>query len=158
MKEIALTKNQVALVDDDDYERVSSAQWHTTGHGRWLYARDGAGLLMHRIIMSPPPGAHIDHINHNGLDNRRANLRLCTREQNMGNRNKADNTSSRYKGVYWDSQRNKWRATIGKDNKHLGRYKSEEEAARAYNNAANQKYGQYALLNELALPAKSDTV
>ena len=91
----------------------------------------------------------IDHINHNGLDNRRENLRICTNAENNRHRRKPKNNTSGYKGVCWDKSKKKWRARIEKDNKniHIGYYNILEEAARAYDAKAKELFGKYAQLN-----------
>ena len=99
--------------------------------------------------MNPPKGMVIDHINHNGLDNRRENLRICTNAENQRNRGKQKNNTSGYKGVDWRKDHKKWRARINKDNKtiHIGYYNIIEEAARAYDAKAKELHGKYAQLN-----------
>jgi hypothetical protein len=100
---------------------------------------------MHRLIMNAPIGYDVDHINHNGLDNRRCNLRVCTRTQNQAN-SKPRKKSSKYKGVSWSNSENKWRAFIrinGKG-KTIGRFDSELDAAEAYNNEAKKCFGEFA--------------
>jgi hypothetical protein len=91
----------------------------------------------------------VDHRNRNGLDNRRENLRPSTNSQNLGNRIGSPNSSSKYKGVHWDSTRGKWRTQAQHDGKtyRLGRFDSEEEAAAAYDRKALELWGEFALLN-----------
>jgi hypothetical protein len=105
---------------------------------------------LHREIIGAPAGMYVDHINHNGLDNRRANLRLATRFQNARNRPKTNKaTSSKYKGVSYRAGNDKWSATIFADGKnvHLGHFETEIEAARVYDDAAREHYGSFAALN-----------
>lgn len=162
MKQIPLTKGQYAVVDDEDYAWLSAFNWHTlpTGAGSNRpvaatgYIKDGTNTrrLMHRMILehrgTQLEGLDVDHINGNTLDNRRHNLRACTHTQNMQNKRKMKATSSRYKGV---SRRKsgRWRAYIRIDGRliHLGQWDSELEAARMYDAAARQRFGQYARLN-----------
>ena len=109
MKHIPLTQGKFALVDDDDFERLNQRKWHvmkwgnTWCAGRQSLKREGKKktIYMHREILGLGSGRDIqvDHINHNGLDNRRCNLRPCTCQQNQWNYTKASNKSSRYKGV-----------------------------------------------------------
>ena len=155
MKEIALTQGKVALVDDEDFERVSQFKWCASWHSRQrvytaVRRNCGTNVLMHRFILQPPSMMHIDHINHDTLDNRRANLRVCTNAENHRNQRKTPGTSSQYKGVSWDRRKQKWRAQIRKDYKQqwLGYFADEDEAARAYNVAAQEHFGRFALLNE----------
>lgn len=154
MKEIPLTKGFVALVDDDDYEELARHKWCVGSEPRAIKAMRRKGkerVYMHREIMAPRPEMQIDHINHNTLDNRRANLRICTQTQNQGNRRKQSGCSSQFKGVYWDKNARKWRAQIGghRQHKYLGLFKDEIEAARAYNKEAFARFREFALLNEV---------
>ena len=105
---------------------------------------------MHRVVAGAPEGLFVDHINHNGLDNRRANLRIVTAKQNSWNTRLGwKQGKSKYKGVGWDENAQKWRASIYIHNKlkHLGRFESEKEAAEAYDAAAKECRGEYAYLN-----------
>lgn len=103
-------------------------------------------LLMHRVIMKAPKGGLVDHRNGNGLDNRRSNLRRATRSQNQQNRK---GSSGRFKGVFPVTGYPTWRAALcaGYKYVHLGTFKTQKEAAMAYDVAAKAKYGEYALLN-----------
>jgi len=104
---------------------------------------------MHRLIMDPPRGYVVDHINGDGLDNRRANLRLATHAQNGRNRRKIKKGISKYKGVSWEESTGKWRALIHVDRKKisLGCYKDEVTAAKVYDKAAKKYHGEFARLN-----------
>lgn len=157
MKEIPLTRGKVALVDDEDYERLSQFKWWAIRanpqYREVFYAQTGyrtARTFMHRMIMNPPEGMFVDHINGDGLDNRKSNLRLATHKENMRNKRylKPGQTSCK-KGVYWDRQNSKWRAQITVDGKniYLGLFASEEGAGRAYDRAAQQYFGEFAHLN-----------
>lgn len=140
MKEINLTQGKVAQVDDEDYEFLSQYKWHANKNYQTYYAkrsdqRDGISSIisMHRDIMGRSEGMQIDHIDGNGLNNQKSNLRFVTVRQNAQNK-KNINKTSKYPGVRWDKDRNKWRANIyinGKT-KHLGRFESEEDAFCAY--------------------------
>jgi hypothetical protein len=166
MKEIKLTQNQVALVDDQDYEYLSQWGWYCNWnrYTQSFYAdrnkRTGLKsqhVRMHRVIMEMILGRklnskeHIDHINHNTLDNTRENLRIATKSQNGANRGKQMNNTSGYKGVYWHKGVGKWIAQIKVDGKiiYLGLFESKIDAAIVYNQAATEYFGEYALLNEL---------
>ncbi len=153
----------VALVDDEDFEWASqwfwSAQILVNGSATQVYAsRTGrAHKLMHREIFERaigpiPVGSEIDHIEPGelrGLDNRRSNLRLADRSQNMANVGLRVTNKSGYKGVWWDEGRKKWAAKIRVNYKaiHLGRYLVREDAARAYDIAAVRYFGEFARLN-----------
>jgi hypothetical protein len=156
MIEIPLTKDQVALIDDEDLALVSSYTWHAlwSPYTKSFYAAthirkpDGkqATLQMHRLIMDAPKGVQVDHIHHQSLDNRKSELRLCTGSQNKCNSGKhADNTSG-YKGVCWHKQKQKWHAQImikGKQ-KHLGYHDTPELAHAFYCHAALELHGAFA--------------
>lgn len=170
MKTIPITKGQVALVDDEDYEKVSRWRWCAvdtdTKHGTQWYAqrhfrdksrRDEYGrarsavILMHRAILGVPKGRHVDHINGDGLDNRRANLRVCTAQQNLWNQRWAARPDKPYKGVRRDGTKRHpgWIAVVTRDRRRirLGWFKSAEAAARAYDAMAALLFGEFACLN-----------
>lgn len=154
MKTIELTKGKRAIVDDADYERLSQYSWFFnptgTGYAQRSARKSETGprtVLLHRVVMNASPGYQIDHINRNTLDNRKENLRLCTQAQNMSNSTNGRLSSSGFRGVSYDSRKTKnpWRATVGK--RHVGMYKTAEEAARAYDEAAIKHYGEFANTN-----------
>lgn len=152
MREIKLTKGYVALVDDDDYELLSKYKWTALERGTCTYAV--TMVTMHRLIKGEykNTGALVDHIDGNGLNNQKQNLRLANRRENTQNRRKAQNKngkpfSSQYKGVSFES--NKWRSKIVVDGKkiNLGRFENELDAAKAYDTAAIKYFGSFAKLN-----------
>ena len=159
-KVIPLTQGKVAIVDDEDYEEISKYTWSIktpSGGSRTCYAqrltsrRTGKRKIikMHRQIMGFPEGKYIDHINRDGLDNRRENLRLCTNSQNMKNCLKYSTNTSGMNCVYWVGERDKWRARICKDGRriHLGYFDDKEEAGRAVDKKAIELFGEFAVLN-----------
>ena len=154
MKEIELTQNQVALVDDEDFEYLNQFRWHALKSRSTFYAvrkirlinRKQIAIRMHRQILNTPKGMETDHINHCGLDNRRANIRVCTASENHMNSNSRKGSTSKFKGVHWDKNSEKWRARIqyNGENKHLGYFPSETEASLAYNKKALELFGEFA--------------
>lgn len=155
MKEIQLTQGQVALVDDEDHPalvgRKWQASWHPTSHTWYAkcYLR-GKLEYMHRLIIGAQCGQRTDHIDHNGLNNQRSNLRLCTQSRNQANMRKpAHGLTSRYKGVWRKSGRQVWYAGIRVHGRsiHLGCFADEKEAALAYDKAARAHFGDFALTN-----------
>lgn len=166
MRTITLTKGQVALVDDEDYEALSRFRWHAqargskaSNDGATFYAMRRVGprgaqrhVPMQAAIMHPPIGADVDHRNGDTLDNRRENLRITTvplnRRNRQPNRTYAGRpTSSRYKGVSWHKGR--WEAAIavGGVRHRLGRFVSEEDAAAAYDRASRELHGDFGRTN-----------
>ena len=158
MKRIPLTRGKFALVDDADYEWLSKRKWWYRDCGsNYCYAGSQVRksnvihyLYMHREIMQPLPGMEIDHKNGNGLDNRRCNLRICTRAQNQHNA-RPQGGSSQYKGVSWNKYAGKWQAYIDVhgERKHLGYFVSERAAARAYNEEAIRHFPEFAQVNNI---------
>ena len=154
MKQIALTKGKVALVDDEDFGCLNQFKWHfCSGYASRNITIDGKQVqkIMHRLIMNTPESMDTHHINHNKLDNRVENLRVCTRSQNQMGRKPHKGSKSKYKGVCWDKNKSKWlaRAKVNNKSKFLGRFKNEEDAALAYNTAALESFGEFALLNKI---------
>jgi hypothetical protein len=158
MKEIPLTKGCVALVDDEDYEELSKYKWYAWGGivSRTAYAQrnikrmDGnTTIFMHRSIVIVPHGMVIDHIDGNGLNNQRSNLRICTRSENMRNQQLHRNNTSGFKGVGWDAKRGFWKASIKIEGRqvHLGTFHDKRKAADAYDNAAELHHGIFARKN-----------
>ena len=156
MKEIRLTQGKVALVDDCDYEYLSQFRWHAAKNCRVFYAargtfRGGKGksMLMHRVILAAQKGEQVDHIDHDGLNNRRDNLRICTTAQNAANKRKDTGTISLYKGVDWHKGNKAWRARVSLKGKRIeiGHFHREEDAARTYDAKAKELFGQFASLN-----------
>ena len=156
MKTIQLTQSKLAIVDDENYESLSKYKWQAIKIRHTYYAvrsvkKPNPGLIyMHRQILNTPIGLKTDHINHNGLDNRLINIRICTPSQNNQNSKcYSKSKSSKYKGVSWSKYFNCWAARI-KYNKHLshiGYFKTEIEAAKAYNEQAIKLFGDFACLN-----------
>lgn len=159
MRTIELGRGYTTVVDEDDYDKLSQYNWsvdersHTTYVKRSVYEggiRTGTEI-MHRLIMDAPEDMQVDHINGDGLDNRKENLRLCSQKQNLMNKRSVVDSSSKHKGVCWDKGSSKWRAYIqvDKKKKHLGYYTDELAAASAYNEAAKEHFGEYAKVNSV---------
>lgn len=152
MKKIQLTQNKYVLVDDEDYIKLNQYNWHVCkGKSTYYAIRRSCKLkktiYMHRVIMNPPNNLNIDHINHNGLDNRKENLRMCNQSQNLGNSRISKHNTSGMKGVCWDKRNKKWivRIKIYGKNKHLGRFKDKNSAKNVYEKAAKQHFGSFYL-------------
>ena len=158
------------IIDTEDWDKVKEHTWCIKGnaHTSYPYAITGidhpdGGLkktgfkrrtnlrLHHLIVGKPPRGTMIDHIEHNGLDNRKENLRFVTNQQNQQNSRSSKNSSSKYKGVSWSKARKIWYASIMHERKSIaiGRFTCEHEAALAYNKKAVELWGENALLNKV---------
>jgi hypothetical protein len=158
---IPLTQGYEAIVDDADYERASAHRWFASVQRNrkdgtiWnVYAvrtvvidAKNTREHLHRFLLGVTDlSVLVDHINHDGLDNRRENIRCATYSQNNANSRKRAGTSSRFKGVHWSSRERKWLAEIrvNKKQKYLGLFSSEEAAAQAYAKAAGVAFGEFA--------------
>jgi hypothetical protein len=152
-RRIPLTRGKFAIVDAQDYYRLAQFNWCANGSDKTkFYAvrkRDGKHIKMHRLIMEAPGHLFVDHIDHNGLNNCRSNLRLCTQTQNNHNATGDKGKSSKYKGVFWHKCLKKWAAKIGLDKKRykIGYFTDEIAAAKAYDKKAGELHGEFACLN-----------
>ena len=157
MKELILTQGYVAYVDDEDYPLLSRYKWRVN-KGKWgIYAQanvDGMEVVLHRFILGAPFDMEVDHKDHNGLNNVKDNLRLCTSSQNKQNtRIRIDNKLG-YKGVYFNTKEKKYYAMIKPPETKrlfLGGFDTAVEAARAYNVAAEMYFGEFAFLNTIPI-------
>lgn len=147
---IPLTKGYFAIVDDEDFERVSQYKWYAhIGESSGPYARQYPIGQMHRLILDAPPHLYVDHIDGNGLNNRRSNLRLCTKGQNAANSILPSTNRSGFRGVWLHRPLQKWRAGIRFQGRNisLGCFDDPIEAARAYDAKALELFGEFARLN-----------
>ena len=137
------------MVDDEDYDKLTQYKWYTSGNNKYpcaaRYDKQHGSIYMHREIMETPSGLVTDHIDHNRLNNQKANLRNCTVSQNLQNMK----DTGRYQGVHWDTYHKKHRSRIRVSGvrKHLGYFDNPHEAAACYNRAAKKYYGEHAKLN-----------
>ena len=161
MKEIKLTQGKVALVDDSDYEFLNKFKWYSSKAGNTFYATRKSNRIkgkqynisMHRVILGLKCSLMCDHIDHDGLNNQRNNIRIATSQQN--NFNKTAHGKSKYLGVGFLIIRYKNKSyqyiesniTINKKRVRLGYFKTEKEAAQAYDASAKIHHGEFANLN-----------
>jgi len=148
MKTIPLTQNKVALVSDIDFPMLCQSIWHASEVKKGLfYAKSSKGIFMHRLVINAPKGVMVDHVNGDGLDNQRENLRLCTNAENLRNRKLHKNSTSGYKGVF--PFRDKYIVQIQFDGQrfYLGIYSDPIEAAKVYDKKAIELFGDFANLN-----------
>jgi hypothetical protein len=160
---IICTRGQQVKVDKEDFDELNKYKWYVNSAG---YAVRHSGnvpdtiIRMHRVIMNDPDGMVIDHMNHDKLDNRRSNLRVCSRKDNVRYQQVMAGHVSRFKGVSLvpparapKNSKKIWRARIKVDYKdiNLGHFETEEDAAIAYNEAAKKYFNEFAVLNEVAV-------
>lgn len=167
MKRVKLTQGKWAIIDDEDEERVKAFKWclqrndYTRKSGETIYKlyaarstykeKSRSTALLHRFILGANPGQEVDHVNGNGLDCRRKNLRFATRSQNRANSkfgtgvwNKKGYATSRYTGVKFWGRKSSAVITVRNKKIHLGSFNSEKQAARAYDHAAVYYHGEFA--------------
>lgn len=150
--EVMASTGERFLVDKDDLHLLGNWSWKVhkgvVCRSDWKTKKT---VILHRLIMDAPDGMVIDHINHDTLDNRKSNLRICTHQQNiMNSRKRKGNNTSKYKGVSYD-KKHKWRMKITKDgiSTDISGFDTEEDAARAYNEYAKMLHGEFAYLNDI---------
>lgn len=153
MKKIKLNNEKFVTVDDDDFESLSKHNWQfCLSHGEKGYARRKITvnskrvlIIMHRVITNCPSGMEVDHINGDTLDNRKQNLRICTRQENAQNIGRHKDSGNLHLGVYWNKLERKWKAGITSDYKHihLGTFSTMEEAMAARKIAEKKIKGSF---------------
>lgn len=153
---IPLTQGKFALVDKEDFDYLSQFKWCYTSAGyaiRTEYPKglkgDGVRILMHRLILDAPKNKQVDHINQDGLDNRRSNIRLATPSQNQWNKGVQKNNTSGHKGISWDMKNNKWRVSINTKGRYinLGRYSDIKEAVLVREKFVLSLHGEFGRLS-----------
>jgi hypothetical protein len=164
MRKIPITGGLEVIVDDEEYHRITLDYSWSKHYTKYTYyarakvrgATPKKWVYMHRVIMDCPNDMEVDHINGNGLDNRKENLRICTstgNNRNISKRHLINGTpaTSQFKGVCWHERRNKWwaRGWVNGNSNDLGHFPIEADAARAYNNFALEHFGVFAKLNIL---------
>lgn len=145
------------MVDDDMFGELNRYKWHVRQSTSVLYVRrnsldaDGRHVWvnMHHQVLRSPDGTETDHRDGNGLNNQKSNLRVCTGSQNQCNQRTPKNNKSGYKGVSWNGNARKWQASIGINGKtlHMGYFFCLIKAARTYDSAAREHFGEFARLN-----------
>jgi hypothetical protein len=150
---IILTQGKFAIVDAKNYEWLNQWKWYANKAPNTFYAqrksKDGKVILMHREILNIPKGMQTDHRNHNGLDNRECNIRLCNNAENQYNQATQLNRTSIYKGVTWHKRAKRWYSRIKQNGKeiHIGCFGNEFEATKAYDVKALELFGEFAYTN-----------
>lgn len=148
----------IVLYDDEDHGKILKHTWGISKYGNNFYAKTMIGeknkqkiLYLHRFILNAKYGDIIDHKDNNTLNNKKSNIRFCSHQNNMMNRKPEKNSSSKFKGIYYNKNSNLWHSQIYKNFKkiHLGYFENEIDAALAYNGAAKYLFGKYAYLNKI---------
>lgn len=162
VKEVPLTQGKVALIDDEDYETVIARRCYARKQRNVWYAEttiwsDSRGryvtVKLHTLLMGPPEdGKSVDHVDGDGLNNQRRNLRWATRSEQRANSATCRTSRSGFKGVYWEHRRQHWcsRLTVNNVVHYLGSYANVEDAARAYDTRAREIFGEFARPNFLS--------
>jgi len=135
--------NGYFLFDKEDYDKIENIKWYREKNG---YVKSAKGIWVHRLIVGLPQDKDVDHINHNTLDNRKQNLRVCTHQENLMNSKTQKNNTSGHKGVFFLKKQNRYRAKISVNGKsvYLGTFKTFEEAVSARKKGERNYYGDFA--------------
>jgi hypothetical protein len=147
--EILTKKSETIFVSQGDAMLVLGYTWRVNKDGYAQAMIGGKPAVMHRLILRTPQGLETDHEDRNRLHNWRGNLRIATKSQNGANRVKNTRSKNRFKGVHWNQQNNRWEVNMSHGGKRIrhGRFRTEEEAARAYDALALKHHGEFARLN-----------
>jgi hypothetical protein len=156
MKQIKLTQGKFALVDDEDYKELTKHKWYAHRNKSTFYPRRSLPYVdgiqqkqyLHVFLLGSSPNKEIDHRDGNGLNNQRNNLRMCTQSQNSMNRH-GSHGKCKFKGVSWYEGPKRWRSQIavGGKREYLGIFFCAVKAAKAYDKAAKEYFGEFANLN-----------
>lgn len=154
MKFIELTQGKKTIIDDEDFNTLSKFKWSFSNGYAAKKITGNRNLFLHTLVMNPPAGKKVDHINGDSLDNRKSNLRICTQAQNLRNQKIGKRNKSGYKGVSYmkEGKRVKrWVVKIVLNYKqyHVGYFETKQEGAVAYNEAAKKYFGEFANLNKV---------
>jgi len=146
MTKIQLTQQKIATISRKDFDKIAKYKWQFNGRYAVRKNNSGKTIYMHREIMQTPENLVTDHIDGDGLNNKRSNLRICTYRQNFRNQKISKNNTTGIKGVVWNKQNKNWLARLTIDNKriHLGSFKTKELAMQIRNKYAKKYYGKYA--------------
>lgn len=146
------TNNVYFLIDEGDAERVLKHRWTANPKGYIIARINRRCMNIARFLLDCPLGMETDHIDHNPLNNRRNNIRICTHQENQRNKNPTQNKTSQFKGVHWDKKSMKWRVSckFNGSQMYLGLFAKEIDAAKKYNEFATKNYGAYACINEIS--------
>jgi hypothetical protein len=156
MKQILLTQGKVALIDDDDFEYINQWKWRVAKcHNGAIYACRGtynpnfSMILMHRVIMQTPGSLVVDHIDHNGLNNQKTNLRNCTDSENRCHSYRKSNNKTGFKGISWNQKNKRWYVEISVNHQriYIGCFRVCADAVSAYDEAAKKYHGEFAQTN-----------
>lgn len=151
-------KNEKYIFDRDDFELINNGCWYVNANGYLTSKRNNKAVLFHRIVTNCPDNMKVDHINHNKLDNRKSNLRICTDLENSKNKGLRKDNKSGVTGVRWDKQKNKWTASIRYNNNkiYLGGYDDFAEAVKIRKEAEEKYFGEWSHDNSQKISKEND--
>ncbi len=151
---VVSVSGKTAVIDAEDWPLIKQYKWYALCTGRhrkiWYFSTnstEGRTIYLHRLIMNAAPGEEVDHIDGNGLNNQRSNLRKCSHAQNLRKAHVSRPAASGYRGVYLHGPSWRVRVNIGGKQRSFGIFKSKEDAARVYDNEMRKLFGEFAVLN-----------